>query len=216
MAHGHVDVNLPRSSWHRAATFLADFARWLQAEGFSTWTVRKEPGNHLTAFWLYARLDDTLPAKSRIQFGCTKFAEVNPSVHAYARGKAEHLSSAVALLQKFVRDVWAALGSWREMRSKRSRCPTAATRTGELCPWRPGGVRALSECGSLARRTRRSLSCQLRAAVSAFAGIGAPTRTMRPPSGGAAKARDTCFSPELDRSPAFALLSVTGGPKWPL
>ena len=147
MAHGHVDVNLPRSSWHFAATFLADFARWLQAEGFSTWTVRKEPGNHLTAFWVYARLDDTLPAKSRIQFGCTKFAEVNPSVHAYARGKAEHLSSAVALLQKFVREVWAALGCWREMRSARSRCPTVATRTGELCPWRPGGVRSYIQGG---------------------------------------------------------------------
>ena len=143
MANGHVDVNLPRSSWHRAATFLADFARWLQAEGFSTWTVRKEPGNHLTAFWLYARLDDTLPAKSRIQFGCTKFAEVNPSVHAYARGKAEHLSSAVALLQKFVREVWAALGmlagdeeqdepmpdggheNWRALSMEAWRCPSS-------------------------------------------------------------------------------------------
>ena len=43
--NGHRDVNLPRSTWHRAGEFLAEFGDWLGALGFQTWTVQKEPGD---------------------------------------------------------------------------------------------------------------------------------------------------------------------------
>ena len=107
MASGHRDVNLPLGTWHRASAFLGEFGEWLQALGFSTWAVDKEPGNHLTNFWLYTRMDSSSPAKSQVQFGCTRFAAVNPKVHAYARGKGKHLSAAVDLLQHFIDQVWA-------------------------------------------------------------------------------------------------------------
>ena len=106
MANGHCDVNLPRCTLHRAGTFLTQFGEWLQAKGFSIWTAEKEKGNHLTPFWLYSRMDINCPAKSQIQFGCTKFASVNANVHAYARGKGKHLSSAVDLLHEFMQDFW--------------------------------------------------------------------------------------------------------------
>ena len=105
MASGHRDVNLPMHTLHRASGFLADFDEWLQELGFSTWTIGKEPGNHLTNFWLYTRMDSSCPAKSQVQFGGTAFADCNPFVHAYARGKAPHLSAAVRLLQNFVEQV---------------------------------------------------------------------------------------------------------------
>ena len=65
-SNGHVDVNLPRATWHRAGGFLADFGVWLQSIGFGTWTVDKEAGNHLTDFWLHARMDSSAPAKSQV------------------------------------------------------------------------------------------------------------------------------------------------------
>lgn len=52
-------------------------------------------------------MEASSPAKSQIQFGCTRFADVNPQIHAYARGKANHLSAAVDLLRHFVEEVWA-------------------------------------------------------------------------------------------------------------
>lgn len=104
---GHQDVDLPRSTWHRAGAFLTDFAQYLSDLGFQTWTVDKEAGNHLCSHWLYIRMVAGSPARSQIQFGVTSFAKVNPWVHAYARGKGEHLSAAVRLLQIFVDQVWA-------------------------------------------------------------------------------------------------------------
>ena len=106
MASGHRDVNLPSHTLHRASGFLAEFGEWLQELGFETWVVQKQPGNHLTPFWLHTRMSSSCPAKSQIQYGCTSFADRNPKVHAYARGKAPHLSAAVLLLQKFVEQVW--------------------------------------------------------------------------------------------------------------
>ena len=65
-SNGHVDVNLPRATWHRAGGFLADFGVWLQSIGFGIWTVDKGAGNHLTDFWLHARMDSSCPAKSQV------------------------------------------------------------------------------------------------------------------------------------------------------
>ena len=106
MANGHQDVDLPPSSLHRAGGFLADFGAFLRGLGFHTWTVQKEPGGHLTAFWLYVVLDAHCSKRSKVQFGCTRFASVNLNIHAYARGKAPHLAAAVDLLQHFVQQVW--------------------------------------------------------------------------------------------------------------
>ena len=103
---GHRDVDLPSATLHRAGSFLADFQEWLTALGYTTWTVDKEPGNHLTNFWLYATIQNTSPAKSRVQFGATQFAKVNPRIHAYARAKGDYLTTAVGLLQKFIDQVW--------------------------------------------------------------------------------------------------------------
>ena len=65
-SNGHVDVNLPRATWHRAGGFLTDFGVWLQSIGFGTWTVDKGVGNHLTDWWLHARMDSSCPAKSQV------------------------------------------------------------------------------------------------------------------------------------------------------
>ena len=107
MASCHVDVNLPRATWYRASSFLGEFNDFLQALGFSPWAVDKEPGGHLTNFWLYCRLDSSCPAKSQVQFGATDFAAVNRIPHSYARGRGRHLAAAVKLLEHFVSEVWA-------------------------------------------------------------------------------------------------------------
>ena len=108
MANGHQDVNLPPHTVHRAGNFLAEFHTWVRTLGISAWIVDKPPGNHLTDFWVYARLDSSRPAMSKVSFGCTRYASVNPQVHAYARGKpGEYLASAVRLLQHFIDQVWA-------------------------------------------------------------------------------------------------------------
>jgi hypothetical protein len=104
---GQCDVDLPLSTAHRAEGFLAQFAAWMSELGFTIWTRYKEDaGNHLTPFWLYARMQASCPTKSQVQFGCTSFAAVNARTHAYARGKGKHLLAAVDLLQHFVDDVW--------------------------------------------------------------------------------------------------------------
>ena len=138
---GHRDVNLPPATWHRAGGFLAEFGEWLTALGFTTWTVDKEAGNHLTNFWLYSRMDSAAPAKSQVQFGCTQFAAVNAKIHAYARGKGQHLTEAVDLLQHFVSQVWAFDeqaggyeglapanqddGNWQVLRMRQYKCPSS-------------------------------------------------------------------------------------------
>ena len=143
--NGHRAVNLPRHTLHRASGFLADFGEWLQELGFETWVVEKQPGNHLTPFWLHTRIDSSCPAKSQIQYGCTSFANCSPRVHAYARGKAPHLSAAVLLLQNFVEQVWSfgvteeqppaveplpapryeAWDQWEVVEMRQFRCPTS-------------------------------------------------------------------------------------------
>ena len=168
MASGHRDVNLPKSTWHRASAFLGEFGEWLRALGFSTWAVDKEPGNHLTNFWLYTRMDSSSPAKSQVQFGCTRFAVVNPKVHAYARGKGKHVSAAVDLLQHFIDQVWAfdeqtpgaeelappghqQAENWQVVDMRQFRCPSS-DRVWFSCEdqslwFMPGECGSLSLCG---------------------------------------------------------------------
>ena len=66
MSNGHRDVNLPRHIRHRASGFPAEFGERLQKPGFSKWTIDKEPGNHLTKYWLCTRMDSGAPTKSQV------------------------------------------------------------------------------------------------------------------------------------------------------
>ena len=107
MASGHKDADLPLSTVHRSSSFLADMLQWLQGSGFTAWTVQKEPGNHLCPYWVYCVLDPTCTAKSKVVFGATRYAAVNPNVHAYVRAKQKYLPQAFELLSSFIM-TWAA------------------------------------------------------------------------------------------------------------
>jgi hypothetical protein len=79
MASGHQDVDLPRSTLHKAGSFLSEFEEWLVALGYTTWRVQKEQGNHLTDFLVYCFMGNSAPSKkNKVQFGCTRFAAKNP------------------------------------------------------------------------------------------------------------------------------------------
>lgn len=52
--------------------------------GVTCWRVMKEPGKHVTPWWLYARLN---PGGAHIQFGETTYAGVNDRPHMWVRGK---------------------------------------------------------------------------------------------------------------------------------
>ena len=55
---GQLDLNLPRSTWSRAGSFLQEFFDWMQAtQKVAVWRVAKNEGGHLTNFWVYALLD---------------------------------------------------------------------------------------------------------------------------------------------------------------
>lgn len=72
---------------------------------FDVWRLDKEPGNHLTPFWLYCRLADTAPSASVVVFGATDFDAVNPVPHMYCRGKTsrqDYLGAGYALLLAFL------------------------------------------------------------------------------------------------------------------
>lgn len=66
------------------------------------WQVQKQPGGHLTHWWLYVRLSALAPTSSVVSFGCTDYAEVNPVPHLYCRGKRDYLSAGYQLLQQFL------------------------------------------------------------------------------------------------------------------
>ena len=144
----------------------------LALRGFSTWTIDKEPGNHLTNFWVHTRMDSSTPTKSQVQFGCTNFGKVNPRIHAYARGKGQHLSAAVLLLQNFVEQVWSfgvpveqtpAVGpppaphfedwdQWEVLDMRQYRCPTSERvwySTDDASSWfMPDADGIMSVCGN--------------------------------------------------------------------
>ena len=132
MAAGHEDVNLPRSTWHRAETFLDGLVPWLQNEGVSNaWVKQKEPGGHLVGYWVYASLDATRPAKSTVVFGVTRFAAVNANIHAWARGKSDFLPTAVKLLRSYLA-AWENQGGveqdWRVVGMTHRLCPQTGAR----------------------------------------------------------------------------------------
>ena len=73
--------------------------------GYVLWRVQKEPGGHLTGWWLYVRLTNQAPTASVVCFGCTDYAAVNSVPHLYVRGKTakrDYLTMGHHLLKKFL------------------------------------------------------------------------------------------------------------------
>ena len=110
-----------------------------------------------------------------MQFGCTRFADVNPKVHAYARGKGKHLSAAVDLLRHFVEQVWAfedqdqepmparQFDSWQVVDMRQYKCPSSDQLwfgcEDESVWFMPDDSGALSTCGKMASIPGRGLRC---------------------------------------------------------
>ena len=98
----HMDVVVPAVLRSRLGQLLGEFERFLQHKGYTTRRQDKQPGGHLTAWWLYARIDNKAPAKSEVQYGETDFAEVNPAPHLWTRAKEGYRKEALRLLREFV------------------------------------------------------------------------------------------------------------------
>ena len=82
-----MDVVVPAVLRSRLGELLGEFGSFLQHKRYTTRKQDKRPGRHLTAWWLYARLDNRAPAKSEVQYGETDFAEVNTAPHLWTRQK---------------------------------------------------------------------------------------------------------------------------------
>ena len=102
MTASHVDVNIPRCLQARCGTLLGAFEQMLQRKAFCVWRVDKEPGNHITPWWLYVRLSSSAPSKSVAKFGETDHASVNPIPHLWVRAKEDYRNEALQLLRSFM------------------------------------------------------------------------------------------------------------------
>ena len=98
----HMDVVVPAVLRLRLGQLLGELASFQQHKGYTTRRQDKQPGGHLTTWWLYARLDNQAPAKSEVQYGETDFAEVNPAPHLWTRAKEGYRKEALRLLREFV------------------------------------------------------------------------------------------------------------------
>ena len=98
----HVDVNIPPCLQARRGKLLGHFEDYLRRQSYQTRRENKEPGNHLTPWWLYVRLSSRAPSKSEAQFGETEFADVNPVPHLWSRAKEQYRHAAHRLLLDFM------------------------------------------------------------------------------------------------------------------
>ncbi len=87
-----LDVDLPPALLPAAGRVLERLFAWLRGRNVNAWRVEKEPGNHLTPFWINIRTSQKAPTKSICQFGCTAHKAVNPNIHAYTRGKRAYIN----------------------------------------------------------------------------------------------------------------------------
>ena len=87
MSLGQTDYDILAELLPSAKTLVAAFEAFIADAGFVVWRRYKEPGGHLTPFWLQARMSTRAPSASVVQFGCTAFAEVNDAPHMYVRAK---------------------------------------------------------------------------------------------------------------------------------
>ena len=102
MPLSQIDLDLPHTLLPQADEVLERFFYWLKKRGEDCWRRDKEPGRHLTPFWVYICMSPQAPSKSVCSFGVTRHASVNPRVHAYTRGKQGYLQAAHRLLRAFI------------------------------------------------------------------------------------------------------------------
>lgn len=98
----HLDVDIPSSLQSSTGSLLAAFQEFLASKGFTCERKPKPPGGHITPWWLYVALDANAPSKSRLQFGETVHAAVNPTSHLWVRGKDPYLAKGHQLLKEFI------------------------------------------------------------------------------------------------------------------
>ena len=98
----HMDVIVPPLLRSRLGHLLGDFEGHVQRSGYITRRRDKEPGGHVTSWWLYVQLDAQAPAKGEVQYGETDFARVNPSPHLWTRAREGYRKKALKLLQDFI------------------------------------------------------------------------------------------------------------------
>ena len=100
--NGQRDVDVPRCLRHRLGSLLACFEKHLQGRVVKQWRVYKEPGGHVTSWWIYAQLSPAAVSSSVVVFGETDHAEVNAVPHLWIRGKEKWIGDGFKLLRDFV------------------------------------------------------------------------------------------------------------------
>ena len=101
---GHADVDVPVALQGRLGSLLSMLEIYL-TRAHAAWPLKrrhKPPGGHVTPWWLYATVDTSCPKKSRLQFGETDHAEVNPVPHLWVRGTRDFLHLGQKILIDFL------------------------------------------------------------------------------------------------------------------
>ena len=116
MLPAHVDVNIPPCLQSRRGQLLDAFEDFLRRQSYHTRREDKEPGNHVTPWWLYVRLSQHAPSKSEVQVGETEYAVVNPVPHLWFRAKEAYRDFAHRLLRSFMQQMEADASGWEPPR----------------------------------------------------------------------------------------------------
>ena len=99
---GQRDVDIPPCLRPRLGSLLAGFEAFLHGRVIAQWRVDKEPGGHVTSWWIYCQLSSAAPSSSVVVFGETDFAEVNATPHLWVRGKAKWIDAGYKLLVEYM------------------------------------------------------------------------------------------------------------------
>ena len=99
---GHADVNIPAELLHSVGALLDEFDKYLQQKGYESSRGQKQWGRHVTPWWLYLTLSNKAVRRSRLQFGETRHASVNPAPHMWVRGSADFIATGKHLLRCFI------------------------------------------------------------------------------------------------------------------
>ena len=100
--NGQRDVDVPGCLRHRLGSLLARLETYLRSRVVKQWRVDKEPGGHVTPWWIYAQLSPAAESSSVVVFGETDHAAVNAAPHLWTRGKENWIGCAYDLLREFV------------------------------------------------------------------------------------------------------------------
>ena len=98
-------ANVPACLLGKLGNLLEEFESYVRRQGLYTRRVQKQPGGHITHWWLYVRFEEQAPSRSLVQFGETCHAEVNPAPHLWLRAKEEFRSRALELLRGFIKEM---------------------------------------------------------------------------------------------------------------